>query len=79
MVHFYSLHQKQKDAKLNQIMILVNQNRINTTFRAEKANNVTDSAVHHSLSTNQVREFNKFYQIPNPLKQRLEEYFQVIH
>jgi hypothetical protein len=23
-----------------------------------------------------VREFNKFYQIPNPLKQRLEEYFQ---
>jgi cell shape-determining protein MreC len=24
-----------------------------------------------------VREFNKFYQIPNPLKQRLEEYFQV--
>ncbi len=25
-----------------------------------------------------VREFNKFYQIPNPLKQRLEEYFQVI-
>ena len=27
--------------------------------------------------THQVREFNKFYQIPNPLKQRLEEYFQV--
>ena len=24
-----------------------------------------------------LREFNKFYQIPNPLKQRLEEYFQV--
>jgi hypothetical protein len=26
-----------------------------------------------------VREFIRFHQIPNPLRQRLEEYFQVSH
>ena len=35
------------------------------------------TARYHS-AMQRVREFNKFYQIPNPLKQRLEEYFQVI-
>ena len=34
------------------------------------------TARYHS-AMQRVREFNKFYQIPNPLKQRLEEYFQV--
>merc|ERR1719322_1174100 len=33
------------------------------------------TARYHS-AMQRVREFNKFYQIPNPLKQRLEEYFQ---
>ena len=33
------------------------------------------SCRYHS-AMQRVREFNKFYQIPNPLKQRLEEYFQ---
>lgn len=36
------------------------------------------TARYHS-AMQRVREFNKFYQIPNPLKQRLEEYFQVNH
>ena len=32
--------------------------------------------VRYHSAMQRVREFNKFYQIPNPLKQRLEEYFQ---
>ena len=36
------------------------------------------TARYHS-AMQRVREFNKFYQIPNPLKQRLEEYFQVCY
>ena len=36
------------------------------------------TARYHS-AMQRVREFNKFYQIPNPLKQRLEEYFQVLY
>ena len=35
------------------------------------------TARYHS-AMQRVREFIKFYQIPNPLNQRLEEYFQVI-
>ena len=35
-----------------------------------------DVDVRYHSAMQRVREFNKFYQIPNPLKQRLEEYFQ---
>ena len=34
------------------------------------------STFRYHSAMQRVREFNKFYQIPNPLKQRLEEYFQ---
>ena len=34
------------------------------------------AVIRYHSAMQRVREFNKFYQIPNPLKQRLEEYFQ---
>ena len=37
---------------------------------------LTDVSARYHSAMQRVREFNKFYQIPNPLKQRLEEYFQ---
>ena len=47
-------------------------------FKAEDFvfSNSDDVCVRYHSAMQRVREFNKFYQIPNPLKQRLEEYFQ---